>query len=120
MAGYLRHCVCNPGAVPVSKSEVSSATGWHRIEYSEIIRNRMKIEAAVRNARAFLKIQEEFGSFDSYCCRFVDGQPKLNPLQEMTFCGLDCGLENWHREIDLSRDQGIGSGASCQTSSVGR
>src|SRR5882762_11845828 len=33
----------------------------------EIIRNRMKIEAAVRNARAFLKIQEEFGSFDSYC-----------------------------------------------------
>jgi DNA-3-methyladenine glycosylase I len=43
-----------------------------------IIRNRMKIEAAVRNARAFLKIQEEFGSFDSYCWRFVDGQPKLN------------------------------------------
>ena len=35
---------------------------------SEIIRNRLKIEAAVRNARAFLKIQEEFGSFDSYCC----------------------------------------------------
>jgi DNA-3-methyladenine glycosylase I len=43
-----------------------------------IIRNRMKIEAAVRNARAFLKIQEEFGSFDSYCWRFVDGRPKLN------------------------------------------
>ncbi len=33
----------------------------------EIIRNRMKIEAAVRNARAFLKTQEEFGDFDSYC-----------------------------------------------------
>ena len=45
---------------------------------TEIIRNRMKIEAAVRNARAFLKIQEEFGSFDSYCWRFVDGRPKLN------------------------------------------
>jgi DNA-3-methyladenine glycosylase I len=44
----------------------------------EIIRNRMKIEAAVRNARAFLKIQEEFGDFDSYCWRFVGGQPKLN------------------------------------------
>jgi len=43
-----------------------------------IIRNRMKIEAAVRNARAFLKIQKEFGSFDSYCWRFVDGRPKLN------------------------------------------
>jgi len=44
----------------------------------QIIRKRMKIEAAVRNARAFLKIQEEFGSFDSYCWRFVAGRPKLN------------------------------------------
>ena len=45
---------------------------------SEIIRNRMKIEAAVSNARAFLKMQEEFGDFNSYCWRFVGGQPKLN------------------------------------------
>jgi DNA-3-methyladenine glycosylase I len=44
----------------------------------EIIRNRMKIEAAVRNAGAFLKIREEFGTFDSYCWRFVDGRPRLN------------------------------------------
>jgi DNA-3-methyladenine glycosylase I len=44
----------------------------------EIIRNRMKIEAAVRNARAFSKIPEEFGGFDSYCWRFVGGRPKLN------------------------------------------
>jgi len=43
-----------------------------------IIRNRMKIESAVRNARAFRAIQEEFGSFDAYCWRFVDGRPKLN------------------------------------------
>ena len=43
----------------------------------QIIRNRLKIEAAVRNARAFLKIQEEFGGFDSYCWRFVGGKPKL-------------------------------------------
>jgi len=43
-----------------------------------IIRNRTKIEAAVRNARAFLKIQEGFGDFDSYCWRFVGGRPKLN------------------------------------------
>jgi DNA-3-methyladenine glycosylase I len=42
----------------------------------QIIRNRMKIEAAVRNARAFLKIQEEFGGFDSYSWRFVGGKPK--------------------------------------------
>ena len=50
---------------------------------SGIIRNRMKIEAAVRNARAFLKTQEEFGSFDSYCWRFVGGKPKLNRWKTM-------------------------------------
>jgi DNA-3-methyladenine glycosylase I len=38
----------------------------------------MKIEAAVRNARSLLKVQEEFGDFDSYCWRFVGGKPKLN------------------------------------------
>ena len=48
-----------------------------------IIRNRMKIEAAVRNARAFLGIQEEAGSFDTYCWRFVDGRPKLNRWKTM-------------------------------------
>jgi DNA-3-methyladenine glycosylase I len=49
----------------------------------EIIRNRMKIEAAVRNAQAFLEVQEEFGSFDSYCWRFVDGRPKQNRWKVM-------------------------------------
>ena len=48
-----------------------------------IIRNRMKIEAAVRNARAFLAIQDEFGSFDAYCWRFVDGRPRLNRWKTM-------------------------------------
>jgi DNA-3-methyladenine glycosylase I len=48
-----------------------------------IIRNRLKIESSVRNAKAFLKIQEEFGSFDAYCWRFVGGKPKLNKLTSM-------------------------------------
>jgi DNA-3-methyladenine glycosylase I len=48
-----------------------------------IIRNRMKIEAAVRNARAFLAIQDEFGSFDAYCWRFVDGRPRVNRWKAM-------------------------------------
>jgi DNA-3-methyladenine glycosylase I len=43
----------------------------------------MKIEATVRNAWAFLKIQEEFGSFDSCCWRFVDGRLKLNRWKTM-------------------------------------
>ena len=43
-----------------------------------IIRNRLKIAGAVRNARAFLEIQKEFGTFDAYAWRFVDGRPKVN------------------------------------------
>jgi len=43
-----------------------------------IIRNRLKIEAAVTNARAFLEIQREFGSFDAYVWRFVGGTPIQN------------------------------------------
>ena len=43
-----------------------------------IVRNRAKIESAVANARAFLKVQEEFGSFDAYAWRFVGGRPKRN------------------------------------------
>jgi DNA-3-methyladenine glycosylase I len=48
-----------------------------------IIRNRMKIEAAVRNAREFLAIQDKFGSFDSYCWHFVDGRPRPNRWKTM-------------------------------------
>ncbi|MBI2188936.1 MAG: DNA-3-methyladenine glycosylase I [Acidobacteria bacterium] len=43
-----------------------------------IVRNRLKVESAVANARAFLDVQEEFGSFDRYVWRFVDGWPKQN------------------------------------------
>jgi DNA-3-methyladenine glycosylase I len=43
-----------------------------------LIRNRLKIESAVRNAKAFLAVQEEFGSFDAYVWRFVDGKPRVN------------------------------------------
>jgi DNA-3-methyladenine glycosylase I len=48
-----------------------------------IIRNRLKIESAVRNAKAFLAVQEEFGKFDSYCWRFVDGRSRLNRWKAM-------------------------------------
>jgi DNA-3-methyladenine glycosylase I len=43
-----------------------------------IVRNRLKIESAVRNARAFLRVRDEFGSFDAYQWRFVDGKPVQN------------------------------------------
>ncbi len=43
-----------------------------------IVRNRAKIESAIKNARAFLDVQAEFGSFDAYQWRFVDGRPIQN------------------------------------------
>src|SRR5258708_6550865 len=43
-----------------------------------IIRNRLKIASAIRNAKAFLAMQKEFGSFDRYIWQFVGGKPRLN------------------------------------------
>jgi DNA-3-methyladenine glycosylase I len=43
-----------------------------------IVRNRLKIESSVRSAKAFLQIQKEFGSFDTYVWQFVDGKPIIN------------------------------------------
>ena len=44
----------------------------------EIVRNRLKIRAAILNAQAFRAVQKEFGSFDAFIWQFVDGKPKLN------------------------------------------
>ncbi|HSY43356.1 MAG TPA: DNA-3-methyladenine glycosylase I [Candidatus Acidoferrum sp.] len=48
-----------------------------------IIRNRLKIQSAILNAKAFLKVREEFGSFDAYLWRFVDGRPIINHPRSM-------------------------------------
>jgi DNA-3-methyladenine glycosylase I len=44
-----------------------------------IVRNKLKIASAVQNAQAFLRVQQEFGTFDRYIWQFVGGQPKVNP-----------------------------------------
>lgn len=54
------------------------------IKNPEIIRNRLKIRAAVSNAKAFLEIQKEFGSFDKYSWRFVGGKQKINKFRKMS------------------------------------
>lgn len=48
------------------------------LEDEGIIRNRLKVASAVSNAKAFLKVQKEFGSFDKYIWAFVDGKPIVN------------------------------------------
>ena len=47
-----------------------------------IVRNRLKVESTVDNAKAFLRVQEEFGSFDSYIWGFVDGKPRQNRFKK--------------------------------------
>ncbi len=47
-----------------------------------IVRNRLKVESAVVNAKAFLEVQEEFGSFCDYIWRFVDGRPIQNRIRK--------------------------------------
>ena len=48
-----------------------------------IIRNRLKIQSAVTNAKGFLAVQDEFGSFDQFIWRFVDGRPRLNQFTKV-------------------------------------
>jgi DNA-3-methyladenine glycosylase I len=48
------------------------------LDNPDIVRNRLKIAAAIQNARAFRAVQKEFGSFDAFVWRFVDGAPKVN------------------------------------------
>jgi DNA-3-methyladenine glycosylase I len=49
-----------------------------------IVRNRLKINATIANARAFLQVQEQFGSFDRYIWQFVNGKPMQNSWQKIT------------------------------------
>ena len=53
------------------------------LQNSSIIRNQQKIVAAINNARRFVKVQEEFGSFDRYIWRFVDGKPILHKVRRL-------------------------------------
>ena len=48
-----------------------------------IVRNRLKIQAAIQNARSFLKVQDQYGSFDSYIWQFVEGKPVENSWRNL-------------------------------------
>jgi len=50
---------------------------------ASIVRNRLKVESTVNNAQRFLEVQEEFGTFDNYIWRFVDGKPVVNAWKSM-------------------------------------
>jgi DNA-3-methyladenine glycosylase I len=63
---------------PAKVARYSSSKVRQLLADPGIIRNRLKIAATISNAKAFLQVQEEFGSFDAYIWRFVNGAPKQN------------------------------------------
>ena len=72
------------GFDPVQVARFDARKQTALLNNTGIIRNRLKIASAITNANAFLKIQDEFGSFDAYIWQFVDGTPKINDWKDMS------------------------------------
>ena len=84
---------------PAEVARFSAAKVEQMLQDPGLIRNRRKIGAAVENARHFLAMQDEFGSFDAYIWRFVDGKPIVNEWRTLA------DLPATSRESDaLSKD----------------
>ena len=73
----------------------------------DIVRNRLKIQSAVGNAAAFLAVQREFGSFDAYVWRFVDGAPIVS--RRATMKDVPAGPSNQTRSAGTSSVEGFDS-----------
>lgn len=68
---------------PVKVSRFSEAAVKRLLKNAGIVRNEMKIRAAINNAQRFLEIQKEFSSFSKYQWSFVGGKPKINKLKSL-------------------------------------
>jgi DNA-3-methyladenine glycosylase I len=66
------------GFDPVRVARFTPSRIERLLQNTEIVRNRLKVESTVRNAKAFLAVQREFGSFENYVWRFVGGAPRMN------------------------------------------
>jgi DNA-3-methyladenine glycosylase I len=71
------------GFDPVKVARFDSRRRQKLMSDPGIIRNKLKIASTVQNARAFLAVQKEFGTFDAYIWRFVGGKPKVNGFSTM-------------------------------------
>ena len=84
---------------PAKVARFNAAKIEQMLQDPGLIRNRRKISAAVENARHFLAVQDEFGSFSTYIWRFVDGEPIVNEFRTLA------DLPATSRESDaLSKD----------------
>src|SRR5882724_2669310 len=71
------------GFDPVKVARFDKAKMRSLMKNPGIVRNKLKIQAAVTNAKAFLAVQKEFGSFDQYVWRFVGGKPIVNKRRSL-------------------------------------
>jgi DNA-3-methyladenine glycosylase I len=71
------------GFDPAKVARFTTAKVERLLKDPGIVRNRLKVAGSVRNAKAFLAVQREFGSFDAYLWRFVGGTPKRNRWRSM-------------------------------------
>ena len=69
---------------PLKVSKYTSKNVEKLLDDKEIIRNRLKINSAINNAKQFLKIQKEFGSFDKYVWSFVNHKPIINNFKKLS------------------------------------
>ncbi len=69
---------------PEIVAEYDDAKYESLLQDPSIIRNRLKIKSAINNAKRFLEVQKEFGSFDIYIWRFTDGKPLINTWEKMS------------------------------------
>jgi DNA-3-methyladenine glycosylase I len=84
---------------PVRVARFTPARVERLLQNAGIVRNRLKIESTVRNAKAFLAVQREFGSFDAYVWGFVKGAPRDN-----RWCALEVIPARTAESDALSRD----------------
>jgi DNA-3-methyladenine glycosylase I len=68
---------------PARVARFTAAREQRLLKDPGIVRNRLKVHSTVENARAFLRVQKEFGSFDRYVWQFVGGAPKINHWKSM-------------------------------------
>ena len=71
------------GFDPAKVARFTTAQQQRLLADAGIVRNRLKVAASVENAKAFLAVQREFGSFDDYVWRFVDGRPLVGRWQSL-------------------------------------
>jgi len=72
------------GFDPAKVAQFDATKHTSLLKNTSIIRNRLKIKSAINNAKAFLEIQKEFGSFNIYIWQFVGGTPKINYWRDMS------------------------------------